>query len=303
MIAPLLVENPDLATLGGTAHGTLVSLPLSGVDEGVARGFGTGVHFLENRPPPLDHLLLNRDRARCREMDRTAQRRQIVARLDLRRELQHAYQHGRYKHAVRGAIMFNRREGLLGVELAKADDRTAEALHADHEAAWRRVIKRPRVDQHGIGVKTVVTAQHGEPTCWHFRRFIWQRPAHSLWPPGGTGRIEHRRPTSTMGQWYGCLAFKQRLIRLKTANDAVDHKTMKVRTASGSNSHGSGGERQRTDQQLRITVVDDIGRVIDAGLAADTGVGDPGILCCPAQLRVAHVVLEKNGDGVALNQT
>ncbi len=74
----------------------------AGIAEAVA--FGAGVIFVDHRPPPFDHLALDLDRARRRRVDRGLHARHVVFRAHLRRQLQHAHEHGRHPLAGIGFV-------------------------------------------------------------------------------------------------------------------------------------------------------------------------------------------------------
>ena len=91
---------------------------------GEAEAFGGAVVFVDDRPPPFDHLLLDRHRAGRGGVDRDLERGQVVALRTCLRQLQHAREHRRHELAVRDAPLLDQREITLGIEVLH-DDRGA----------------------------------------------------------------------------------------------------------------------------------------------------------------------------------
>ena len=84
---------------------------------------------MEDRPPPVHHPLLHRDRARCGGMDGDPLAREVVPRTHRIVELEHADEHRRDPLAVGDAVVLDGGERRLGVEALHHHDGAAERLH------------------------------------------------------------------------------------------------------------------------------------------------------------------------------
>ena len=124
--------------------GARVREPLLGVDRGEQVALGAGVVLVDDRPPPLDHLRLDRRRARRGGVDDGAQRRQVEARALLLGQLEQADEHRRHHLHVRHAVALDQLQSPSRVEALHDDGRAAEAVHAHREAQRRGVVQRRR---------------------------------------------------------------------------------------------------------------------------------------------------------------
>ena len=126
------------------SHGTLVRQPLFAVAGREAQALGGAVVLLNDRPPPLDHLLLHLHRTGCGGVDNHFERREIVGRARCFGQFQQATEHGRHELAVGDAIVFDQAEVLLRIEAFHDDDRTAAANREIAGGLRCRVIQRRR---------------------------------------------------------------------------------------------------------------------------------------------------------------
>src|SRR5699024_1745579 len=100
--SPILVENADLVR-PTAPHSTWALQPFLRADDG-AGSFRTGEHFPDHRSEPVQHPLLDRDRARRRTVDYKTQRGDVIALARALRQRQHAHKHGRHEEAVGDAL-------------------------------------------------------------------------------------------------------------------------------------------------------------------------------------------------------
>uniref|UniRef100_A0A0N4Z3R1 Transcriptional regulator n=1 Tax=Parastrongyloides trichosuri TaxID=131310 RepID=A0A0N4Z3R1_PARTI len=98
-LIPFIVADMDHAEIG-LAHRAGLLQPLVRVDDGHAVALGPGVVFDQDRPPPVDHRLLDRHGTRGRGVDGQLQRRDVVFRAHLIRQFQDADEVGRHPLAV-----------------------------------------------------------------------------------------------------------------------------------------------------------------------------------------------------------
>src|ERR1700731_4637060 len=98
--------------------------PLLAGDGGRTHTFRAGVIFVENGPPPVDHLALYIDGTRGGCMNRNAMGGESEPRSHVSWKLEHPHEHRRNPLAVRHAMPFNEFESERCVELLH-DDRGA----------------------------------------------------------------------------------------------------------------------------------------------------------------------------------
>jgi len=116
-----LVADMDHAVYG-PAHCALVGHPVGGLDPGHPVAFGAGIILVDDGPPPFDHLLLDRDRARRGGVDGELQAGDVILLAHLRRELQHLHEHGRDKLGMRHLVFLDKLEVSLRIELLHDDE-------------------------------------------------------------------------------------------------------------------------------------------------------------------------------------
>src|SRR6516165_12207070 len=173
--------------------------PLVAIAEYQAKAFGGGIELVNDRPPPLDHLLLDLRRTWRRAMDRGFQRRQIVAQPRLLGELQHARKHRRHEHCMCRAIAFNESQELLRVEMLH-DDRSAARMDCQRDCCQRRrVINRRRLKVDRAFAETPCFLKKIVDREVLGRRLVWQWTQNALWPASGAGGIKHCGPESLVG--------------------------------------------------------------------------------------------------------
>ena len=158
-LVPLLVEDADLATVGGLAHRARVREPLGARDEGVADALGAAVHLVHALgPEPLDPGAKEPVRAGRAPRDHALERREVVARARLLGQTPDALQHGGHEADPRHPVSLDQRERLLRIEARHQHHEAAEQQRGEgvHEAG--RVVLRAR-DEHG-GTRLVAVEGH-----------------------------------------------------------------------------------------------------------------------------------------------
>ena len=99
------------------------------------------VVLVDHRAEPLDHLLLDRDRAGGCGVDDALQRRHVVLRAGLLGQLEHAHEHRRHDLAVGDVILVDEAEVLLGIEVLHRHDRGPDAMSRQAEAKGSCVVE------------------------------------------------------------------------------------------------------------------------------------------------------------------
>ena len=115
--------------------------------------FRAAVVLVEDRSPPVEHLLLHLLRTRRRGVDRDLVRRQVEAAAFRLGHLQHAREHRRHPLARGDAIVLDGLQREQRIELRHHHDGAAERLRAGREAERCRVIHRRRRQIHGVESK------------------------------------------------------------------------------------------------------------------------------------------------------
>ena len=157
-----------------------------------AVAFGAGVILDQDRSPPFDHFCLDVDRAGRGGVDRAFQRRDVVARAHLVRQLQHAHEHGRHQLRLRDLVLLDQLQEFLGVEMLHDDGGAAERDRHHVEAQGSRVIERRRRQIDAVGRHAAhVGAENLQERIRHVDRVAFECLLDALGPAGGAGRIQH----------------------------------------------------------------------------------------------------------------
>ena len=166
--------------------------PLLRGRDGDAVAFGAGVILDQDRSPPFDHFCLHVDRAGGGGVDRAFQRRDVVARAHLVRQLQHAHEHGRHQLRLRDLVFLDQLQKFLGVEMLHDDGGAAERDRHHVEAQGSGVIERRRRQIDAVGRHAAhVGAENSEKRVRHIDRIVFELLLDALGPPGGARRIQH----------------------------------------------------------------------------------------------------------------
>ena len=162
--------------------------PFVGGDQRRADRLRGRVVLVDDRSPPVDHLLLDLDRARRGRVHHALQAGQVVRIAHGLRQFQHAGEHHRDELAVGDAVALDRVEAAFGVELLHHDGRDARALNRHRPHRRRGVVQRGRAEVDGVGVHPEADqARHhaGHLGGWHVR----QLALDALRAAGGARRV------------------------------------------------------------------------------------------------------------------
>ena len=121
--------------------GALVGEPALAVAVHEPVAFAAGVVLVDHGAQPLDHLLLDRCRARCSSVDDGFERRDVVLLSGLLGQLEHAHEHRRHHLAVGDVVVVDERQVLLGVEVLHRHDGGADRVHGEAEPQWGSVVE------------------------------------------------------------------------------------------------------------------------------------------------------------------
>ena len=139
----VLVENVEVAEQD-PADRAWMGQPLLAVAGGEAQAFGCAIIFVDDWSPPFDDVVLHQRRAGRSGVDRNLERRQVVGRAHVFRQLQHPRKHRRHELCMGDAPALHQFEIPLGIE-ALHDNRGAACADREIDGGLRRrMIKRCR---------------------------------------------------------------------------------------------------------------------------------------------------------------
>ena len=167
------------------AHRALVGQPVVRADMAEAVALAAGVVFVDDRPPPLHHLLLDRDGAGGGGVDGRRHRGQVVAGADLRRQFQHPDEVGGHELAAVDAVFFDQLQGVLGIEFLHHHHRAAQALIAHAPAQGGGVIEGRGRQIGPVGREAEHVLGHHGQRVGGVDRPAGQRRLDPLGPAGG----------------------------------------------------------------------------------------------------------------------
>ena len=180
----------------GPADRAGVGQPLLGGDVGAADALGARVVLVDDRAPPLDHLALDRDRARRGGVDRRpagSTGRSASRSSSGRRSMRTNIVGTNWAWVTRWCSMSSRH--CCGVELLHHDDGAAEAVHRHGVHERRGVVERRGGEVHGARADAVhrrcPARSAPAPPTGSPNGVPGQRLAHALGPAGGARRVEH----------------------------------------------------------------------------------------------------------------
>ena len=154
----VLVEHMHLARHHLTDSSPMAE-PLLAVAHRETEEFGSAVVLEQDRPPPVDHLLLDLHRARRRGVDRDLKRRHVVFLAHRLGKLEHAPEHRRHQLAVGRPVFVDKLQIVLRVESLHDDGGAPHPDREGHRGDRSRVIKRRR---RKVGHAFAVTPQLGD---------------------------------------------------------------------------------------------------------------------------------------------
>ena len=274
--------------------------PLRGRDERGPDVLGARVVLVDDRPPPLDHLALDRDGARRSGVHDDLETRHVVALALFLRELEHSDEHRRHELRVGDAVALDQLQALPRVEPLHDDDRRAEALHRHRVHEWRGMVEWCRRQEYGAGSGTVAPDPLRDLHRRRRRiteRRAGQRLAHAFGAAGRAGRVEH----------LPALALVAPRLRRRLAEDVAVALEPGER-ARGGDAHRDAREVERCDdighrggahQRACPAVVEDVLHLRRTQVAVDRGVVELRALGRPRHLEEGAIVLHQHRDPVA----
>ena len=190
------VVSDDVHRCHRYAHRTGMGEPFLGADRGARESLGATVIFVNDRPEPLHHPVLDIDRARGGRMDHAAQAGDVILFPNRLGQLEHPHEHRRHELGVGDAVGLDQPQHGLGVELSHEDRRGTDAVDRHGVVHSGGVIQRCGGEVHAGPAHPVAVGQRHlqhrlRPGAVAVGR---QRPADGLGPPRGARRIEHLRP-------------------------------------------------------------------------------------------------------------
>jgi hypothetical protein len=190
--AQSVVQHVNLAERG-FADSARMREPFRAVANRHAHRFGRAVVLEDDRPPPVDHRLLDpHGTGRC-GVDCDLERGEIISEAHGLWQFQHAREHGRHKLGVSDAILLDEFEEALLDESLHDDDRAAAPERAADPGQRRRVVERRRRKVNLAFAKPPDIQPRGERRQRLSGRLIGQRTQHTLGSSGRARGIEHRR--------------------------------------------------------------------------------------------------------------
>ncbi|CKT39602.1 Uncharacterised protein [Mycobacterium tuberculosis] len=120
--------------LYGLADRTRMRQPILGCDQRRPAGFRGGIVLVDDRSPPVNHLLLDLDWTWSGRVDHSPKAGHVIRITNCFREFQHPDEHGRDELRVGHPVALDGVEGALGVELLHHDggDARGQCAHRPH---------------------------------------------------------------------------------------------------------------------------------------------------------------------------
>ena len=188
----------------GSSHTAGMLKPLLGLNPG-SGSFCGGIHLMDDRPEPVEHLLLDRGAARTRAVKHESEAAQVVA--GSVGDPKHSMEHGRYKKCVGQPLRVDQLKRDLGIE-------TGHEMHGDTspERPFRTYSAGPGVIQRRWTEHLVATVAVETEHCHHGRADSCSAAcravglAHTFGSPRAPRGVDHQGSAKTLGicgQWLG----------------------------------------------------------------------------------------------------
>ena len=217
-----------------------------------------GVVLVHDRAPPLDHLLLDGDRARRRGVDHHLQRGEVVPRAHLLGQLEHAHEHRRHDLGVGHLVALDEGQELLRIEVLHDHRGAADPLDGHVEAQRSRVVQRRGREVHHPVAEPEQHRAQGQQGRVGAERHVGDRSLHALGPAGGARRVEHVGSLAPVGQRLGREAGDGFLVGLVAVDHAVEHQAEPHVGRRRQDLGGLVGLVARGHEDLGAAVVDDV---------------------------------------------
>ena len=235
--------------------------PFRAVDRAKPVAFGPRVVFVNLRPPPFDHLFLDRDRTGRGRVDHHLQARVIVFAADRLGQLEDSDEHRRHHLRMRHPVLLDKRERLFRVEVLHDDRGAANPMYRHRELQRRRVIKRRWRQVDHLGRSLVEAGQQHADRIRRAQRLSAQPMLHALGLTCRARRVEHRRAFGLVGNRSRPLRANRVLPGFIVRDRAVHHVAL-----DGARNHPSRvhlgrdvGHCMRCDENFRAGVIYDVG--------------------------------------------
>ena len=273
--------------------------PLLRGRDGDAVAFGAGVILDQDRSPPFDHFCFHVDRAGRGGVDRALQRRDVVARAHLVRQLQHAHEHGRHQLRLRGLVFLDQLQKFLGVEMLHDDGGAAERDRHHVEAQGSRVIERRRRQIDAVRRHAAhVGAQNFEKRVRRIDRIVFECLLDAFGTPGGAGRIQHVVARHFIRDRHGRLLGGFPVKGTEAGLRLVHHVEQRSAHLADETPDLFGAFR-RGDEDFCAAIFHDVGDLVLRQIAADRGVIETRALRRPADFHEGEAVFHQERDVVA----
>ena len=273
--------------------------PLLGGDGRDPDGLGRGVVLVHDRAPPLDDLLLDRDRAGGRGVEGDLLAAEVVALADLGGQLEQAHEHGRDPLAVGHPVGLDGGQRRLLVEGLHHHGRAPEPVHGHAELQRGGVVAGRGRQVDGVLADPVhPEALDGETGLT--QRLVLEREPDAFGPPGGARRVEHGVALDLVVPGIARHRRQGVLVGVVAGHRAVHDQPGRHRLGQPRDQRsGDPAHRRRGHEGLGVAVADDVGDLLGREVGVDRGVVEAGALGRPADLEEAGLVLDQEGDVVA----
>ncbi len=274
--------------------------PLLAVAVAEAVALGAGVVLVDDGAPPLDHLVLDVDRARGRSVDAGDHRRHVVTVADLLGQLQHPHEHGGDHLRLGDPVLLDEAEELLGIEVLHHHQGSAHDVDAHAEAQRRGVVERRRRQVAGVrAVAEQQLAEAGHQARCRLQRLRVEPLEHPLGPSGRSRAVEHVGAGHAVGQGIGGDRLDGRLVGVVALDGAVEHEPQLHAGHLVPQLGRLFGLVGRGDERPGTAVVDDVGHLLGGEPARHRRVDQPRVRGAPCDRQEAGVVLQAEGHVVA----
>ena len=270
--------------------------PLLGVAGREAQALGGAVVLVDDRPPPIDHLLLDLHRAGRGGVDRASPATTRRTWRALRRQLEHPPEHRRHQLAVARPVLLDELQVQLRVEVLHDDGRAAVP---DGEATARAAPSgtaapaRGRSCPRGNARARPRTRTPAAAAPAASRAAAARCLSACRWCPTNTAspcRAIRRRSACPGKPAVASSRLRMRGSVTRTVDDQRHLDIRALLQRLGRHRALLLGE----DQHLRLAVVDDVGDLVGRQKRVDAGVVQPRTLAGRAAFEVARVVLHED---------
>ena len=299
LLLAVLVEDVRRADERATNRAA-VRHPFLRRDEGVAVALRRREVFVDDRAEPREHRLLDLGRTGGRGVDHAAQAGQVEGLAGLLAQLEQPHEHRWHHLGVGDTPALHGLQKALCRELLHHHGGGAQAVHHDGVGEAGAVVNRSRTQVLRVLVEAIDLAQFLGPHVGAVHRAGVQRSLDALGPPGGPGRIDHRRAGGAVFE------FGVGLLRRLAHQIAMTRQI-----AADGESHPAGvpgrlaqlgrdlWELGRDHHRLRAAVADDVERFLRGEPRIDRREIEAGAKRGPRHGVEGQRVLDHYGDVVA----